>query len=434
MDARPVERLVGVDVSDAREQGLVEQGRLDGASGSGQHGRQPGRIEFQGIGAKSRPDGQLLGIHGQPEAPKPPRISEDQPGAIAQPPCRVDVGAGQKHPLWGPQELAGHAQVDADGSGIVRDDRQGFPLADEFDDLGTFKELRGLEPGGSNIRALAGEAPRGVGRPDGHVPSVEGGSGHCLAHEQRQQAPAESLDFGEFGHARGYGGCSESDSSPVAVVYPQAWRERVPVPGLLMGFRMDRPEFEAMAIEHLDAVYRLAYHLTRSPERAEELVQDVYLRALRSDTWENFAERGGGMRAWLFTIAHNSFYSDLKKEGRRPTPVGEFYEASQGEVGPGEAEPAWDRARFDWDQVDDALKSAIEDLKPEFREILLLWGVEGLKYREIAEILEVPIGTVMSRLHRARKLVAEALAADPAAVDRLGIDRLSRDENGLAER
>ena len=193
---------------------------------------------------------------------------------------------------------------------------------------------------------------------------------------------------------------------------------------------MERQAFEAMALEHLDSVYRLAYHLTRSPERADELVQNVYLRALKSETWTNFEERGGGMRAWLFTIAHNAFYSDLKKEGRRPTPVGEFYEESDGELTPGEASPAWDQASFDWDQVDDALKDAIEQLKPEFREILLLWGVEGLKYREIAEILEVPIGTVMSRLHRARKLVAEALAADSDVAERLGINRLSGDENG----
>ena len=186
-------------------------------------------------------------------------------------------------------------------------------------------------------------------------------------------------------------------------------------------------------MEHLDSVYRLAYHLTRSPDRADELVQDVYLRALKSETWQGFEERGGGMRAWLFTIAHNAFYSDLKREGRRPTPVGEFFEQSDGELTPGDAAPAWDRASFDWDQVDDALKAAIEQLKPEFREILLLWGVEGLKYREIAEILEVPIGTVMSRLHRARKLVAEALAADPRTAERLGINRLAGDETQTEE-
>ncbi|MEO1008828.1 MAG: sigma-70 family RNA polymerase sigma factor [Planctomycetota bacterium] len=193
---------------------------------------------------------------------------------------------------------------------------------------------------------------------------------------------------------------------------------------------MDRAEFEASAVEHIDAVYRLAYHLTRSPDRADELVQEVYLRALKSETWKSFEERGGGMRAWLFTIAHNAFYSDLKREGRRPTPVGEFFEESDGETGPGEAMPAWDRAHFDWDQVDDSLKEAVTELKPEFREILLLWGVEGLKYREIAEVLEVPIGTVMSRLHRARRLLADALMADAATVERLGLDRLSSDENG----
>ncbi|MEQ8318112.1 MAG: sigma-70 family RNA polymerase sigma factor [Phycisphaerales bacterium] len=192
---------------------------------------------------------------------------------------------------------------------------------------------------------------------------------------------------------------------------------------------MERQAFEAMALEHLDSVYRLAYHLTRNPERADELVQNVYLRALKSETWEKFEERGGGMRAWLFTIAHNAFYSDLKKQGRRPTPVGEFFEESDGELTPGEAAPAWDLASFDWEQVDESLKAAIEQLKPEFREILLLWGVENLKYREIAEILEVPIGTVMSRLHRARKLVAEALASDPSVAERLGIDRLSGDES-----
>lgn len=191
---------------------------------------------------------------------------------------------------------------------------------------------------------------------------------------------------------------------------------------------MDRQAFEAMALEHLDAVYRLAYHLTRSPERAEELVQEVYLRALKSETWKDFQERGGGMRAWLFTIAHNAFYSDLKKRARRPSPVGEFFEASNGHGPPGEPDVAWDRASFDWDQVDDALKRTIEQLKPEFREILLLWGVEGLKYREIAQILDVPIGTVMSRLHRARKLVAQALAQDQDAVDRLGLARRLPDE------
>ena len=71
--------------------------------------------------------------------------------------------------------------------------------------------------------------------------------------------------------------------------------------------------------------------------------------------------------------------------------------------------------------MDDRLKKAIEELKDDYREVLLMWGVDGLKYREIAEILEVPIGTVMSRLHRARKLLADRLLEDPGAADEMGL-------------
>lgn len=189
---------------------------------------------------------------------------------------------------------------------------------------------------------------------------------------------------------------------------------------------MEREQFERLALEHLDAVYRMAFHLTRRQEEAEDLVQEVYVRALRPGAVERFEDRGsgdgtGGMRSWLFTICHNTFYSRIKRESRAPTAVGEFFaEADDGAL-PDEAPPAWDRSSLDWEQVDGSLKSAIEDLRPEHREILLMWGVDGLKYREIAEILEVPIGTVMSRLHRARKLVADALGADERAVEALGL-------------
>jgi len=177
---------------------------------------------------------------------------------------------------------------------------------------------------------------------------------------------------------------------------------------------MDRQAFEREALSHLEAVYRLAVHLTRNPERAEDLVQDVYVRALRPKAVDTFEERGGGMRAWLFTVAHNVFYSKIKRESNAPTAVGEFFSEAADEPPPGEAPPAWDLASLNWDHVDGRLKAAIEDLSNEHREVLLLWGVEELKYREIATILDVPIGTVMSRLHRARKLVADALAASDA--------------------
>jgi RNA polymerase sigma-70 factor (ECF subfamily) len=194
---------------------------------------------------------------------------------------------------------------------------------------------------------------------------------------------------------------------------------------------MERHEFEQLAMEHLDAVYRLALSLTREQNEAEDVVQDVYARAFRPSAVERFRDmapeddRGGagGMRSWLFTITHNVFYSKVKKDARRATPVGEFFAEAGDAPLPGEPPPVWDQGDLDWEQVDGRLKTAIDELKPEHRAILLMWGVDGLKYREIAEILEVPIGTVMSRLHRARKQVAEALVADPAAAETLGLDR-----------
>lgn len=193
---------------------------------------------------------------------------------------------------------------------------------------------------------------------------------------------------------------------------------------------MERSEFEPLALSQLDAVYRLALRLTRDGEQADDLVQDTFARALRPSAVERFdpskarsaalAEdeppAEAAMRSWLFTICHNIFYSKVKREKRSPVAVGEFFSEAADTPPPGEAPPAWDRASFDWQQVDDRLVKAIEELRDEYREVLLMWGVDGLKYREIAEILSVPIGTVMSRLHRARKLVSDQLLAenDPA--------------------
>lgn len=105
--------------------------------------------------------------------------------------------------------------------------------------------------------------------------------------------------------------------------------------------------------------------------------------------------------------------------------VEEFFGESSSEIMPDEAPPVWDQTDLDWEHVDGRLKLAIEDLKDEYREVLMYWGVDGLKYREIAEIVGVPIGTVMSRLHRARKLLADKLMSDEQVVDDLGLRLLS---------
>ncbi|MHC4219404.1 MAG: sigma-70 family RNA polymerase sigma factor [Planctomycetota bacterium] len=174
------------------------------------------------------------------------------------------------------------------------------------------------------------------------------------------------------------------------------------------GAAVEREAFENLSLEHIDAVYRLALQLVRHPDEASDLVQETYLKALR--VADRFEEQGGGIRPWLFKILHNVFYTRLAKAKRAPLSVDELHGATAEDPGPDEPEPAWDLASMDWEHVDDRLKTAIENLRPEYRTVLLLWSVEGLKYREIAEIQEIPIGTVMSRLHRARSILADQLA------------------------
>jgi len=178
----------------------------------------------------------------------------------------------------------------------------------------------------------------------------------------------------------------------------------------------------------------MAFHLSRDADVADELVQEVYVRAFRPGTIERFEDKSadddetsgtGGMRSWLFAITHNVFFSKIKKDKRRPMAVEEFFNESSDELLPDEAPPVYDRASLDFEHVDEKLKEVLMGLKDEYREVLLMWSVDGLKYREIGEILGVPIGTVMSRLHRARKLLGDALMSDEKAVDDLGLRAMS---------
>jgi RNA polymerase sigma-70 factor (ECF subfamily) len=170
---------------------------------------------------------------------------------------------------------------------------------------------------------------------------------------------------------------------------------------------VDRPQFENLSLEHLDAVYRMAMQLARHPDEAADLVQETYLKALKAS--DRYEPQGGGVRPWLFKILHNVFYTRLEKTRRSPSLAEDFSLTPSNHTGPDDPGPAWSLADLNWEHVDERLKDAIERLKPEYRTVLLLWGVEGMKYREIAEIQEVPIGTVMSRLHRARTILAEEL-------------------------
>lgn len=162
-----------------------------------------------------------------------------------------------------------------------------------------------------------------------------------------------------------------------------------------------------MVLAELASVHRMAVHLCRSRDTANDLVQETYLRVFRSaNTYRNTEF---GPRPWLFKILHNVWRNRLGK--RSMSPAGEDF-ADQ-VIAP---EPL--PIDLDWDQVDERLKHAIDALPDNYRSVLLLWALEGMKYRQIADVTEIPIGTVMSRLFRARQLLMEGLA-ELAAEQRL---------------
>ena len=148
----------------------------------------------------------------------------------------------------------------------------------------------------------------------------------------------------------------------------------------------------------LDAVHRLAFHLTLSRDEAEDLVQEAYLRAFKAR--DTFRLGEGGARPWLFKILHNAYRTRLERRHREPS-ADDALDARPA------APPDPPPAVVDWEQVDERLKSAVEALPPHLRVVLLLWAVDGLKYKEVAEVIGVPLGTVMSRLYRARQTLAE---------------------------
>lgn len=177
---------------------------------------------------------------------------------------------------------------------------------------------------------------------------------------------------------------------------------------------MERDEFEKLAIAELDGLYRFARFLTRDGAKAEELVQDVYARAFRPQSIEGFSPRGAGMRAWLMTIARTMFYGSLEHDKADARAMERLARDTADEPGALEAPDPSRVSGVDWAKAGPALEVALNALSFELRDVLWLWAVEGMKYREIAEALGVPIGTVMSRLHRARSKAARALMSDGA--------------------
>jgi len=182
---------------------------------------------------------------------------------------------------------------------------------------------------------------------------------------------------------------------------------------------MRRDEFEQLATAELDAVYRFSRFLTKDADAAEELVQDVYARAFRPETIAGFSPRGGGMRAWLMTIARTTFYGGLEHKRAGERAVARLAGLGRGTPESSEAVDASDAGGIDLALAGDRIHEALAVMNPELREVLWFWAVEGLKYREIAEALGIPIGTVMSRLHRARGQASRHLRKDSKLVSQL---------------
>jgi RNA polymerase sigma-70 factor, ECF subfamily len=164
--------------------------------------------------------------------------------------------------------------------------------------------------------------------------------------------------------------------------------------------------FEELAIPLFDSLYNFAHWLAHNSNDAEDLVQETYLKALRG--FASF-QRGTNFRAWIFQILRNTFLSSRSKLERRMTVTMD----SEEDFPALSATSATPESLLIERSGNDAVQCAIERLPVILREVILLCDVEDASYREIAEILSIPIGTVMSRIARARKVIRESLRSTP---------------------
>jgi RNA polymerase sigma-70 factor (ECF subfamily) len=175
------------------------------------------------------------------------------------------------------------------------------------------------------------------------------------------------------------------------------------VAGHLATMKLSSDQFEKLALEHLDLLYRIARRLSHDSASAEDLVQETYLRALKAR--DNFDLQEFGIRPWLVRIMHNLHFSRSDRERRQPKGISE--EQLDSAEAPVDVAAG---AACNWDGMDERLVRSVAGLPPEYQSVLMLWAVDELSYKEISVALDVPIGTVMSRLYRARQRLAEQLS------------------------
>ena len=189
----------------------------------------------------------------------------------------------------------------------------------------------------------------------------------------------------------------------------------------------DQAKFAELAMEHMSSLYSGALRMTRNPADAEDLVQETYLKAYRG--FGGF-EEGTNLKAWLYRILTNTYINQYRAKKRRPdeTDLDEvedlYLYRRLGGLEAAQAGRSAEDELMDY-FTDSEVKDAIEALPEQFRMAVLLADVEGFSYKEIAEIVDIPIGTVMSRLHRGRKALQKQLyefATQRGLVPREGAD------------
>lgn len=188
----------------------------------------------------------------------------------------------------------------------------------------------------------------------------------------------------------------------------------------------DRRRFERAALPLLENLYGNAMRLTRDPSEAEDLVQDTMVRAFRF--WDTFQE-GTNIKGWLFTIQRNTFINGYHRQGRAQNFVAsvhcEMRSTSSASIGYSHSTPPGPDEIIREQATREAIAEALAQLPAEYRRAVELADLEGLSYKEIAELMDTPIGTVMSRIYRARKqlhrlLYAHALELEIVADDDQG--------------
>jgi RNA polymerase sigma-70 factor (ECF subfamily) len=166
---------------------------------------------------------------------------------------------------------------------------------------------------------------------------------------------------------------------------------------------LSQDQFHQLILEQLDTLYRVALRLTRNNADAEDLVKDTCFRAMRSQ--DTFKMTPGGIRPWLIRILRNTFLTKVGREARQPEALpSETLELAPEKV-PSAGETPANYAQY----MDQELVHALDTLPEEYRTVMVLWALEEFSYQEIADALDIPIGTVMSRLYRARGKLSDAL-------------------------